>query len=87
MIKHSDLGVGDFARSRKLYALLKNGEIKLGGNQRLRIYGTLDCHSGKRMKGTNRVFFQNEAEAVAHDFRPCGHCRRDEYVQWKQRKG
>jgi hypothetical protein len=36
---------------------IKNAEICLGGNRKLKIYGTLKCASGKRMKRENRVFF------------------------------
>ena len=55
----------------------------MAGNLSLKIYGTLSCKSGKRMKKENRVFFKNEAEAIELGFRPCGHCLRAEYVRWK----
>lgn len=42
---------------KQLYRLLKNNEICWAGNRRLKIYGTLSCASGKRMKKENRVFF------------------------------
>jgi methylphosphotriester-DNA--protein-cysteine methyltransferase len=57
--------------------------ITLGGNAKLKIYGLLSCSSGKRMKTVNRVFFQNEQEALADGYRPCGHCLREEYKVWK----
>jgi hypothetical protein len=83
MIAHSDLGDGAFARMRRLKILLGNGDIRLAGNSKLRIYGTLDCSSGKRMKMNNRVFFKSEQEARDMGYRPCGHCMKQEYLQWK----
>ncbi len=62
---------------------IKNGEICFGGNQKLKIYGTLKCSSGKRMKRENRVFFLSENEAKQNGFRPCGHCMKTEYLKWK----
>ena len=43
MVRHSDL------TRPELREKLKSGEIKLGGNIRLRIYGTLACQSGKKV--------------------------------------
>jgi hypothetical protein len=50
-----------------------------GGNRWLRIYGRLDCPSARRTldKGgykSVRVFFADEAAAIASGFRPCGNC-------------
>lgn len=56
--------------------------IKFGGNGKLKIYGRLDCSSGKRMKQENRVFFESEAEALSNNYRPCGHCMREDYQAW-----
>jgi methylphosphotriester-DNA--protein-cysteine methyltransferase len=56
--------------------LIRQGDIAWGGNYSLRIYGTLHCGSGKRMKRLNRVFFGTEAEAIQAGFRPCGNCMR-----------
>ncbi|WP_428430029.1 Ada metal-binding domain-containing protein [Pedobacter sp.] len=61
---------------------IKNHEICCAGNSRLKIYGKLDCKSGKRMKKQNRVFFKNEAEALKNGFRPCGHCLHEKYKKW-----
>jgi len=83
MIKHIDLGDTAFRRSRKLKELMDKGEITLAGNKKLKIYGTLNCSSGKRMKTENRVFFKSQKEAERLDYRPCGHCMRDAYLQWK----
>lgn len=63
--------------------LILSGKIQLGGNSSLKIYGTLSCSSGKRMKTVNRVFFADEAEAMENGYRPCGHCMRAKYKAWK----
>lgn len=83
MIKHTELGGQPFKRSRQLKKLVDEGGIGLAGNKKLRIYGTLDCSSGKRMKIQNRVFFASAAEAVELGYRPCGNCMRDDYRRWK----
>lgn len=83
MIRHADLGETAFKRSRLLKALLDKGEIQLAGNRKLKIFGTLDCSSGKRMKIDNRLFFKSETEARSVCYRPCGHCMRGAYAQWK----
>ena len=60
---------------------------KFGGNRRLRIYGRLDCSSARRALSRgyamHRVFFADEASAVAAGYRPCGVCMRAEYAQWR----
>lgn len=66
-----------------LHALITSQQIRYGGNQHLKIYGTLKCASGKRMNKQNRVFFKDEAEAVAQGYRPCGHCLRQAYRVWR----
>ncbi|WP_343635955.1 Ada metal-binding domain-containing protein [Fluviicola sp.] len=58
--------------------------MRFGGNKTLKIYGTLACTSGKRMKRENRVFFSDEQEAISTGFRPCGHCLKKEYLTWKE---
>ncbi|WP_293943998.1 MULTISPECIES: Ada metal-binding domain-containing protein [unclassified Sphingobacterium] len=85
MIRHIDLGktIGD--RRKALSLLIRNGVITLGGYRKLKIYGLLNCTSGKRMKVENRVFFKNEAEALRNGYRPCGHCLNEKYKQWKYR--
>lgn len=55
---------------------IRHGEINFAGNAKLKIYGTLHCKSGKRMKKEHRVFFKDEAEAINVGFRPCGNCMR-----------
>ena len=65
----------------------------LGGNAKHRIYGKLECGSARsaiKRWGTAytrvRVFFADEATAIAAGFRPCGNCMRKEYAAWKQRR-
>lgn len=67
----------------KVRSLLRSGSIALAGNKQLKIYGTLHCRSGKRMKKANRVFFRSETEAIESGYRPCGHCLRAAYKKWK----
>jgi methylphosphotriester-DNA--protein-cysteine methyltransferase len=59
----------------------------LGGNRRLKIYGRLDCPSALRALplgySKRRVFFADEAAAIAAGYRPCGVCMREEYRRWK----
>lgn len=83
MIRYQDLGPSSFAQLRQLKTLMDSGAITLGGNAKLKIYGLFSCSSGKRMKVVNRVFFQNEQEALANGYRPCGHCLREKYKVWK----
>jgi hypothetical protein len=58
----------------------------LGGNRRRRIYGRLDCRSAVGALATgyakHRVFFADEATAIAAGYRPCGTCMREEYRAW-----
>jgi methylphosphotriester-DNA--protein-cysteine methyltransferase len=60
----------------------------LGGHARTRVYGRLDCpvalswiRRGSSMP--HRVFFADEATAIAAGYRPCGACMRAEYREWK----
>lgn len=77
MIHHKDLNPKD------LFVLIRNTPALLAGNQNLKIYGTLQCASGKRIKKENRVFFNHETEALEHHYRPCGHCMKKAYQKWK----
>lgn len=86
MIAHIDLGGTAFARSRRLKHFIDKGEIQLAGNRKLKIYGTLSCSSGKRMKTGNRVFFSSADEAVNIGYRPCGHCMKQAYLNWKEER-
>jgi methylphosphotriester-DNA--protein-cysteine methyltransferase len=84
MIHHIELGKDATTRSKQVGALIHAGRIQYGGNQKLKIYGLLSCASGKRMKPANRVFFENENEAIAAGYRPCGHCMREKYRAHQQ---
>lgn len=70
MYHHKDL------QSRELRNLILAKKITFAGNKNLRIYGTLGCGSGKRMKQSNRVFFESEKEAIDLGYLPCGNCMR-----------
>ena len=75
MIRHVEIS------EAQLRQLIKEKILVLGGNMRLKIYGKLDCKSGKRMKRENRVFFSSATEATQAGFRACGHCMRAEYLK------
>ena len=77
MIQHSKITDTD------LHLKIKHKSIVLGGNSNLKIYGTLRCKSGKRMKKANRVFFSSENEALEMGYRPCGNCMKSAYQTWK----
>ena len=83
MNRHVDLGNCRFTRSRKLKTLIEQNENVFAGNSKLKIFGTLNCKSGKRMKMQNRVFFSNEIEALVLGFRPCCNCMRLAYKVWR----
>lgn len=77
MILHSEIDDAD------LRNFIRKEKILLGGNRKLKIYGTLKCTSGKRMKRENRVFFSSEEDALNKGYRPCGHCLKQKYLAWK----
>ena len=58
-----------------------------GGNSKDKLYGRLSCGTARNAlpKGYAdiRVFFADEATAIAAGYRPCGNCMRVEYRQWK----
>jgi methylated-DNA-[protein]-cysteine S-methyltransferase len=63
----------------------------LGGHRAGRIYGTLGCTGAARAiaRGgyvTNRVFFADEATAIAAGYRPCASCLPAEHKTWKDRR-
>ena len=77
MLNHLEISPED------LHQKIRQKRISLGGNLKLKIYGKLNCKSGKRMKKQNRVFFSSEEEAIEHNFRHCGHCMKSKYKTWK----
>jgi hypothetical protein len=59
-----------------------------GGHRRSRVYGRLDCRTALRAIERGgyvkyRVFFCDEATAVAAGYRPCAVCMPTEYAAWK----
>jgi len=63
----------------------------LGGYRRCRIYGRLDCPSARRAVARgqyvrHRVFFADEATALAAGYRPCAMCMPARYRAWKGTK-
>lgn len=63
---------------RKTYASTAKGT--LGGHKGSKIYGRLDCRGAKRhlANGTyqkSRVFFADEATALAAGYRACKQCK------------
>ena len=59
-----------------------------GGHRGTRIYGRLDCPSALRALARGgyarqRVFFADEATAVAAGYRPCATCCRERYDAWR----
>ncbi|HET7843452.1 MAG TPA: hypothetical protein VFL14_04830 [Xanthomonadales bacterium] len=60
----------------------------LGGFRPRRLYGRLDCPSALRFIARGgyvhgRVFFADEATAIAAGYRPCAVCMREQYRNWK----
>ncbi|MET9554437.1 Ada metal-binding domain-containing protein [Streptomyces sp. NPDC006645] len=60
----------------------------LGGHRRGRLYGRLDCPSALRALShgryaAHRVFFADEATAVAAGYRPCAVCLPRAYARWR----
>lgn len=76
MIRHMEID------KASLRTKIKHHVFVLAGNSKLKIYGTLSCSSGKRMKRENRVFFLSEQEAVDSGYRPCGNCMKKKYHIW-----
>lgn len=83
MTSHMELGKDTLERKQQLARLKRKGDISFGGYTKAKIYGLLNCISGKRMKLENRVFFKNEQEAVDAGYRPCGNCLPEKYKLWK----
>lgn len=60
----------------------------LGGHRQSRIYGRLDCRAARQAIARGgyvhqRVFFRDEATAIAAGFRPCALCMPAQYARWK----
>lgn len=59
-----------------------------GGHRRTKVYGRLDCPAASRAiaRGgyvAHRVFFADEATAIAAGYRPCGACMPAAHRAWK----
>jgi methylphosphotriester-DNA--protein-cysteine methyltransferase len=76
MIRHNTIDDSEVLKA------VKSGLIRYGGNRKQKIYGTLTCKSGKRMKRRNRVFFENRKDAINNGYRPCGNCMKETYIKW-----
>jgi methylphosphotriester-DNA--protein-cysteine methyltransferase len=62
----------------------------LGGHKGNGIYGRLDCRAALRAIARggyvrHRVFFPDQATAIAAGYRPCAVCMPEEYAVWKAR--
>lgn len=60
----------------------------LGGHRKTRVYGRMDCRAALRALARggyreHRVFFADEATAIACGYRPCGTCMLEAYARWK----
>ena len=58
------------------------------GHRRNKLYGRLDCRAALAAIARGgyvryRVFFADEASAVAGGYRPCAVCMPDAYAAWK----
>lgn len=67
------------------------GPGTVGGYRRGRIYGRLDCPSARRAIAAgryvrHRVFFADEATAIAAGYRPCAVCLPTAYARWKNQR-
>jgi hypothetical protein len=63
----------------------------LGGHRRGKLYGRLDCPAALRAIAhggyiTHRVFFADEATAIAAGYRPCCTCLPEKYQTWKHQQ-
>ena len=86
----------DLMESKKYKLIGEDGKQYLsntpgifGGHRKLKIYGRLDCPSALKYiaKGQYvkyRVFFADEATAVAAGYRPCKVCMPEAYKRWKE---
>ena len=60
-----------------------------GGHRGGKLYGRLDCRAALRAIARggyvrHRVFFADEATAIAAGYRPCAVCMPREYALWRQ---
>lgn len=60
-----------------------------GGHRGGKLYGRLDCRAARQAIARggyvkHRVFFADEATAIAAGYRPCAVCMPREYTVWKK---
>ena len=60
-----------------------------GGHRGGKLYGRMDCRAALQTiaRGSyvkHRVFFADEATAIAAGYRPCSVCMLEEYAAWKR---
>lgn len=60
----------------------------LGGHRGGKVYGRFDCRAALQAIARGgyakyRVFFPDEATAIAAGYRPCGVCLPEQYAAWK----
>ncbi len=60
-----------------------------GGHRGGKLYGRLDCRAALQAIARggyvkHRVFFLDEATAIAAGYRPCAVCLPEEYAAWKK---
>lgn len=77
MIRH------DTIHEASLHRMIRDGRLTFAGNRRLKIFGRLDCRTGRRLGRENRVFFATRSEAEGCGYRPCARCLRAAYDVWK----
>jgi hypothetical protein len=63
----------------------------LGGHRGGKLYGRLDCRAAARALARggyvrSRVFFTDEATAIAAGYRPCAVCLPRRYAKWKKQR-
>jgi hypothetical protein len=60
-----------------------------GGHRDGKLYGRLDCRAALQAIARggyvkHRIFFADEATAIAAGYRPCAVCMPEEYAAWKK---
>ena len=86
MNQQSDKTYNLIGADGKVYESATKGT--LGGHRKSKIYGALDCQGAARWIARGhyvgqRVFFADEATAIAAGYRPCANCLPEKYREWK----
>lgn len=72
--------------------ILSKTKGTMGGYRKERRYGRFDCKLARRALANGghyaqqRVFFADEATAIAAGYHPCASCMPDEHKVWKASK-